>query len=330
MRVEEFGFGFPPRLFGIRRGEVLYSFNFLPVGGFVRIFGEDGSHRNNARSFASKKKWQRGLVIIAGVSMNFLFAFILFSVIAAFGSPQDLSDDVTPAGVKNIEILVTSIADGSPAQKAGLTSRDQIVTIMAGSEYHEVATIGGVQDFIAAHSGGEIVFDILRDGSELRVPVFARSAPPPGEGATGIILVRIGEVASPWYVAPWDGARTTVAVGVATVEAFGAALAKVILSGEVPQDLAGPVGIVSIAGQVRELGFVFFLQLVALISLNLGIINILPFPALDGGRLVFIIAEAIKGSPVNKRVEGAVHTVGFAILILLIILITLHDVDRFL
>lgn len=316
MRVDEFAFGFPPRIFGIKKGETLYSFNLFPIGGFVKIFGEAGEHRNTPRSFSSKSVSRRMFVITAGVLMNFFVAFMLFSFGHLLGTPRSA--------------YITDVVPDSPAMIAGLEVEDRIVGMAFSGERIDIQEASQVSTFIENHKGNSVSFILERGGETLELVVLARKDHPDTEGATGIQIITSGIPRSSWYAAPWDGLRTTAFSTLAILGAFGGIVKTVVSSGQLPSDISGPVGIASVTGQVRGLGLVIFLQFIGLISLNLAILNIVPFPGLDGGRFLFLIIEKLKGSPVNAQVEGMVHTGGIALLLLFIAWVTFHDISRLL
>ena len=334
-RVEEFGFGFPPRVFGIKKGETLYSLNLLPVGGFVKIYGEDGpppgGEKGDPKSFSSKSIWTRSIIVAAGVLMNVLLAVVLFSVGHAIGLPQALDGLPPLADVKNISIRVSDVAEGSPAQEADIHIGDIVFRVSIASEdIADVADIKDIQGFIDHHLGDEILVTVRRGDEIIEKKLVPRSNPPENEGPIGIAMLKTGEVSYPFYLAPIKGVQSTFLVASATVREFFNIISDFLSTGSFRGELSGPVGIAVMTGQVTQLGFIFLLQFVALISINLAIINILPFPALDGGRLLFFAIERIKGSPVNQKYEKLAHTVGFVVLILLMIVITFRDVGRFL
>ncbi|MEX0877927.1 MAG: site-2 protease family protein [Candidatus Spechtbacterales bacterium] len=329
MRVDEFGFGFPPKLFGIKKGETTYTFNLFPIGGFVKIHGEDGKDRNDPRSFAGRPFWKKSLVIVAGVVMNFLVAYVFFSAVHMIGAPTIIGDEETPSNVKDVAVQIISVVKDSPAESAGILTGDKILSIQAGESVTSAQSAGEVSDFISGHTGETLLFTVERGKDTLEFSILAREDIPEGQGATGISLVRIGVIQHPPHTALVEGAKTTYNLTVASVSVFGSTVKQAVVDGSVPEDISGPVGIAIMTGTVRDLGLTYVLQFIALISLSLGILNIVPFPALDGGRFAFLVAEKIKGSPVSSKVETAAHATGFVLLILLIVLITVHDINRF-
>lgn len=329
MRVDEFGIGFPPRLFGRKIGETLYSFNLLPLGGFVKIFGENAEDAagDSGRSFIHKSKWAQGAVLIAGVTANIIFAWLLFSFAYLNGVETTVSEnDRGPEA----HLAVLSVLANSPAEEAGILPNDRLVAVQSGAESVNDLSPSSVSDFIASHSGEEIIVSYLRNGDSQEVLM----TPEIGVGADdnrariGIAMGFIEKKSLPIHEAFLEGAMDTVfgltniTVGVAmlitdTVK-FDADLSQV----------AGPVGIAGLVGDASRFGLSSILIFTAYISLNLAIINLLPLPALDGGRLMVVLIEAVRRKPLNPRIIGLVNTLGFFFLIGLMILVTYSDIAK--
>lgn len=325
IKVEEFGFGFPPRIFGIKKGETIYSLNFLPIGGFVKIYGEEGKptdkqsskDSDKERAFYNKPIRTRAVILVAGVTMNLILAAFLLSIGYYLGLPEvvdDQANDLTGARVQ-----ITQVVFDSPAGQAGIKMGDIIV------QFNKVIDL---QEFVEAHKGEEITIVIQRGDKILEKTLVPRVKPPAEEGPLGIALARTAIVYYPWYRALIMGITSTVNLTWFIIVALGSILWQLIITGQLAIEIAGPVGIFSLTGQAAQLGFIYILQLTALLSINLAIINAFPFPALDGGRLLFLAIEKIKGSPVSQKVEKFAHTAGFVILILLMIAVTWRDVVR--
>lgn len=326
-RVEEFGIGFPPRVFGVKKGETIYSINMLPIGGFVKIFGEDGDGRKDPKSFGSKSIATRSLIIAAGVIMNFLMAAVLLSLGHMVGLPQVVEEGESEVRMKNVTVRVADVAKGSPAADAHFSIGDIIYSMRAtNEEMADIKSVVGIQDFINRYLGDKITIAFMRGEEIIEAEIVPRINPPEGEGPIGFSMIKIGHVSYPIYLAPLKGIESTALVTWGTLKGFTGIVADFISRGEFKGDLAGPIGIAAITGQVQKMGFVFLLQFVALISINLAVINVLPFPALDGGRLLFLAIEKIKGSPVKQKYEKLAHTMGFAVLIALMILVTFRDI----
>ncbi|MEK7578165.1 MAG: RIP metalloprotease RseP [Patescibacteria group bacterium] len=327
LTVEEFGFGFPPRIFSIKRGETLYSINLLPLGGFVKILGEDGNEPDNPKSFSSKPVGIRGLIIIGGVFMNFLLAALLLIIGFYIGLPQ-LIDKDNESLAKNIEIQIVAVRDNSPAQNAGIKIGDVIKYIKSGNKNIVINEILTFQENTNNSKGEEITIAVQRGKKIFEINAAPRINPPEGEGALGIALVKTGIIFYPWHKSFWLGTKSAFVISWEIVKGFGSLLKNLITSGKVPQNISGPVGIAVLTNQAADLGFIYLLQLVAMISLNLAVLNLIPFPALDGGRLLFLGLEKIKGSKVNPKIENAIHSIGIILLLSLIVLITYKDILR--
>ncbi|MBL7155221.1 MAG: RIP metalloprotease RseP [Candidatus Portnoybacteria bacterium] len=331
IRVEEFGFGFPPRIFGIRKGETLYSLNLLPIGGFVKIYGEDGktaspTKKDKARAFYSKPISTRAGILVAGVTMNLVLAAFLLSIGYWLGLPAVVDDQTTDLIGSRVQI--TQVAFDSPAEKAEIKMGDIIKQLTINNKQLTINTVGEMQEFVEAHQGEEIIVVIQRGDEVLEKTLVPRVSPPENEGPLGVALARTAIVSYPWYRALIMGITSTVNLTWFIIVALGGLLWQLLMTGKLAIEIAGPVGIFNLTGQAAQLGFIYILQLTALISINLAIINILPFPALDGGRLLFLFIEKIKGSPVSQKIEKIAHTAGFVILILLMVAVTWRDVVR--
>ena len=343
MKVEEFGFGFPPRLFGFvwdeKKGRhvavpgnkdvvspnTVYSINWIPFGGFVRIKGENGTGAHEEDSFASKKPFPRIKVLAAGVVMNFLFAWILISAVLMIGFPRAVDPD-EKIDITKVEVQISQVVKDSPASEMGLRMGDVIVS--ANGE--KLLRVERIQEIILSSKGKQISFDIRRGEEMLRVSGMPRVEYPPNQGALGIAL---GETTLAKYsffesfvqgaVQTWNGTlQMFVGIGKLFAGFFPGGTSTL-------QDVSGPIGIAYLTKDVTELGFVYLLYFMAILSINLGVLNILPFPALDGGRILFVLIEWIKGSPVSQRIEGVFHMSGFFLLIFLMIAITIAEFARF-
>ncbi len=327
MKVEEFGFGFPPRLFGIKKKGTVYSINWIPLGGFVKIKGESGDHKHDKDSFASKKPWQRFLVLIAGVAMNIVLAAVLFSVGYMIGLPTIIDDSIPErATVSNHELLVMQVLDDTAAAQAGVLVGDTIVSIngqvfdtdIAAREYFEAEGASGVELVVKGDDDAHRTYELTSSYSE-----EAQAS------IVGVGFVSTGLVSYPFFSAIAQGVYTTVQLTYEVGRAFYMLIRDLIVTQEVAVDLSGPVGIAVMTGEVAAMGLVYLIQFTAILSINLAIINIFPFPALDGGRILFLAIEKIRGKPVNERVEVAVHNLGFVLLMTLVVLVTYKDFVTF-
>lgn len=328
VRVDEFGFGFPPRIFGVKKGETLYSLNLIPIGGFVKIYGEQGEGKNEPNSFVSKDISRRTLILSAGVLMNFFLAMFLLSIGNKIGLPTIVDEHSEPGVVRAAKVQISEIVANSPAEAAGLKTGD-IISGLKDSEEIKVSTPREVQFFIDKHKGEKIILIVKRGNEALDISLIPRENPPAEEGPLGVALINTAIVSYPLIKSISKGVMDTINLTILIAVALGGILYRALVGLPVGEALTGPVGIYNITSQAAGMGFIYLLQLAALLSINLAIINILPFPALDGGRLLFLAIEKIKGTPVSQRIENLVHTIGFVLLIIFMLLITYKDLTKF-
>jgi regulator of sigma E protease len=348
IRVDEFGLGFPPRATGFKKGETTYSLNWIPFGGFVKIFGEDGetggetdgksvtgrntaaSNRGltakNPRSFANKPKWIQAIVLITGILFNIIFAWLVLSLGFAIGMPVPQDYSLSNTTVANVAITITSVDTGSPAAKAGLQTGDAILGLSSGSDHLLDYSIGSVQDFVASHPNQVVAVTYRRGSKTNTTSITPLTGLVPGKAAIGVSLDLFGILKLPWWSSLWQGLKLTWAIIEQTTIGLAQFFYQAVTGTANLSEVTGPVGIAGLVGQAASLGFVYLLTFIAFISINLAIINLIPFPALDGGRLLFVLIEKIKGSAINPKVASSLNTIGFALLIVLMIVVTYHDV----
>lgn len=323
--VEEFGFGFPPRLFSFVWHGTRYSLNLLPIGGFVKIHGENMEEAApGPASFGSKSAGWRIAILAAGVTMNVIVAVILLSIQGVVGVPT-LITEATAATVTNQLTYIIDVAPQSPAAQAGLKALDRIVRINST----EQPALAQVQRLFKELAGQEVTVEVERQGQHLELTLVPRVNPPAGEGAIGINLAATGLTRVPWWKAPWHGVIGSYEILRETCLQFSLIIGRLLREGTAPETLTGPIGIAVYTNEVTKLGFSYVLEFGALISLNLALINILPIPALDGGRIMFVLFEHIFGRRFPSKIEQLSHTVGFVALIALMLLITFKDIKRY-
>lgn len=333
VRVDEFALGFPPRLFAVRRGQTDYSVNLLPLGGFVRIAGEDGransvSAGGSGRLFHELPFVSKLTILFAGVAVNWIAAVFLFGALQVAGAPIAITDEES---VSNANVVVTSVATQSPAETAGLRLGDRIVSLKAldGTTFTP-SIISGVQEFVRSNAGKEVVVTLQRNQEERSHTLVPRENPPEGQGALGVSLQRVVSVSYPWHEAIWRGAFVSFSLSIEMLRALGGIVHDMVSGNRIAADVAGPVGIAALTGDAASLGFFALVNFVAILSLNLAILNAVPFPALDGGRVAVAIVESAIHRSLPARGMAWFHALGFAILLLLLFVLTVHDVRNFL
>lgn len=331
VRVDEFGIGYPPRIFGKKIGETIYSINLLPLGAFVKIYGEEGGV-DDYRSFIGLKIWQRVLIVIGGVAAFWIAAVIIFSVVFATGTDLPLGDQDVQ-GLTNVRVSVVGVVSDSPAKEAGLKVGDVLLQVKS-NKIVKINKVKDFQDFTKAHAGEQIIIEVQRDGKIFDVSLSPRVSPPEGQGAVGVALERIATLIKkyPWYQAPWQGAVYTWQTTVNAVSGLYMVLTDLVSGKGVPEgaEFAGPLGITVFLANAASYGPGFFLYFIGIISVFVAIFNLFPIPALDGGKLIFLLIEKIKGKPVSAKVEQSITVVFFILLISLSIFITIKfDIPRF-
>ncbi len=328
IRVDEFAIGFPPKIYSWKKGETVYSINLIPFGGFVKIFGENPDEESLAgpdasRSFAKKRRDIQAAVLAGGILFNILFAWILFSGslmlgVASEGSGPDAS------------LYIVDVAKDSPAKVSGLQAADKIISLSdsAGKTVAAPLTPDAVHDFIVASNGSPVTVNISRGGKEMTEKVTPVKGVVGNDYGVGITMLEISIRKLGFFPAIWEGGKDTVNA----VESTAASLWSFIKSAFVAKanlgDISGPVGIVSLVSQAREFGFGYLLSFTALISVNLAVINLIPFPALDGGRLLFVAIEAIRRKAVSPKILNTLNVIGFVILMVLMVVLTISDISK--
>ncbi len=328
MRVDEFGLGYPPRalVLGEKNGTV-YTLNWLPFGGFVKIHGEDGGEQD-AQAFSRRPRLLQALVLVAGIAMNLLLAYVLIVGALLLGSPRSISQEEI-SRASQVELGVIQVIPGTPAEEAGLRASDAIISADYGEGTWFPTGSMSFPEFVALSGGEEIALTVVRGEEDLSfsvTPELLTFADSDARYALGVEVATIGIISLSFFEAIVDGWKTTghmivfTALGLLDffkgVFTFSADLASV----------AGPIGIAGIVGSASAQGLSYLLSITAIISINLALINLIPIPALDGGRLLFVIVESITRKPIRAGVSQVANAIGFFLLLLLMVIVSIHDI----
>ncbi len=326
VEVEEFGIGFPPKVYSKKVGKTLYSFNALPLGGFVRLKGEQGESQASD-SFASQRAWVKTKILMAGVTMNLLIAYLVITLLLIIGVPPLTARDLpSVAGVQPNRqagnLLVVDVQAKSVAQQAGLKAGDRLQQINGET----ISTPEQLKAAIDAQAGKTISIQFKRGVKEKSHGITLPQKQADG-ALLGVSTVPEQLQSYPAYIAPFAAVVILFEMILATLGAFGGMIVGLFTRAEVSQSVTGPIGITAIFNEVIKYGPNYVLALVASISLSLAIINSLPLPALDGGRLLVVWLQRA-GVKITDRTEAIIHTLGFVALIALMIIISVTDVMR--
>lgn len=326
IRVDEFALGFGPKIFSFKKGETRYALNLIPFGGYVKIFGENPNDDSingpdKARSFVHKPKWKQISVLVAGVVFNFIFAWIV--IVAAFVAGVPSSTESYPEyadRMSNEHIAITYVETQSPAEKAGLKAGDELLGF---------SSIEEIQQKVNESGENGVTFSYIRNGEESSATVIAEEGIVEGKYAVGIAMDKVATLRLPIHLALYEGGRFTLHMMKMITIGLGDLITGIFDGTSKLSSVTGPVGIAGMVGDAAQLGFTYLMMFTAMISINLGILNLVPFPALDGGRVLFVIIEAIIRRPIKPVVANTINTVGFFLLILLMIVVTYRDIAKF-
>jgi len=325
VKVEEFGIFYPPRIFAKKIGETIYSLNLLPLGAFVKM--HETKDEKDSRAFGAKSFWQRALIILGGVLSFWLISAILFSIVMGLGFSQAITDEVNE-NLTGVKVQIVQVLSNSPAENVGLIVGDSIKQITINNQQLTINKIKEVQEFISAHQGEEIVLTIERGKDILDVPLTPRVSPPEDEGPMGVALVRTAQKKYPFGKALLEGILITLKTTYFALAGWGMALKNLFLGVPTGVELTGPVGIFSLLSQAASYNISYFLQFVATISIYIALCNALPIPLTDGGKLLFLSIEELRGKKIPERLENTINSIFLFLLIALMILITIKDIKR--
>ena len=326
MKVQEFGIGFPPTIIKKNYKGTLYCLNAIPLGGYVKIKGEDGANKEDPDSFSAKPVWQRSIVLIAGVSMNIIAGWIIFILLFAFSAPVEITPDIPQKYILSKHIVIDEILENSPAKKAGLKIGDEIISI----NQIPVFSIDMFQNEVANAQESYVELGIGRHDETINISAEPKMLDQVAENrkVIGVALINVGNARFPIHKAIIAGSKSAYGY-LSRIAQSLAGILKGVFYGQGVGSLGGPVAIAVATNDVIDLGFARIMIFTAILSFNLAILNIMPFPALDGGRLIFIAVEAIRRKPSRKEVEEWFHRIGFILFMLFAIFITYKDIMRF-
>jgi regulator of sigma E protease len=327
IKVEEFAFGFPPKLWGKKWGETEYRINAIPIGGYVKMLGESESS-SSSRSYSHKGPFARAMVSVSGVLMNFALAWLILTIGFSFGMTSlTSSPDSIPGEKIKVSIVAASVLENSPAKSAGIVPGDILIRASYNGQETTFNSTDDLSNFTRSHKGKEVDL-IFSHNNEQKLTSITLSEE--GGSPLGVEIIDNSSVKVKWYMAPIVAFREIIRV----IEVYAIFLViffkQLFSQGEISKEVGGPVAIYMLTGMAAKAGTMVVVQLIAILSISLAIINILPFPALDGGRLLFIAMEKIfRRKVVRENVENIIHMVGFALIILFAIAVTYKDVMQF-
>jgi len=328
VRVDEFGVGYPPRIYGKKIGETIYSINWIPLGAFVRIYGEEGGV-DDYRSFIGLKIWKRVLIIIGGVAAFWLASIIIFSIVFAMGTELPIGDEEVQ-GLSNAKVTIVEVMSNSAAATSGLKMGDVITDVKVGETDTKINKVSEFKEITSANKGNQITITVDRAGKLMDILLTPSSE---SSSPVGVGLQRMATLIekTPLYMAPIKGAVYTWDTTVSALKGLYSVFGSLFSGKGTPAgaEFAGPLGITVFLANAASYGVGFFLYFIGSLSVFIAIFNLFPIPALDGGKLVFLIIEKIKGKPVSVQVEQTITTICFVLLITMSIFITIKfDIPR--
>jgi regulator of sigma E protease len=320
--VEEFGIGYPPRIFGKKIGETLYSLNLLPFGAFVKLEGKIGD-----KGFSGQPLSKRIIIVLAGVISFWVISSLIFIFLFKIGMPIAISDEEFSSTAK---VQIVEVAKNSPAEIAGLKVGDVIKEFKIQGSKYKIEKVKELQDLTQKYKGEKVVLTIERGKEIFEVEITPRINPPRGEGPMGIVLARMDIKKYPLLKSIFEGIKMTGGLTFAIIKQYFLAIENSFKGIPTGVEMTGPVGIFNIMYQTSKIGRIYFFNLLATISIYLAIFNVLPIPALDGGKLLFLAIEGIRKKAVSPETEKKVTAFFFGILVILAILVTIKDIKQLL
>jgi regulator of sigma E protease len=331
VRVDKFAFGFPPKLWSKKVGDTEYTLNLVPFGGYVSMYGEEGGHGKDPKSFTSKKPWQKALILAAGVFMNLVLAWVIFSAFYLVGGRAIVTGMDEFKGVTNNQhVYVTEVVADSPASKSGIKSGDIIVAVNGNIVRSNNAVFSEVQAAKAKDASKKITLTVQENGKEVKKTIDTYKETISGETVqrVGITMEEKGKTQAKWYLAPWYGLLMTFKIIGLTLAGLWGLVVSIFTKFSVGNDVGGPVAIYSLSGTFANLGFWALAQFIAILSISLALINIMPFPALDGGHIAILAYEGVTRKKIKDSTKQAINNVGFGLLLLLMVGLVYKDLAR--
>lgn len=335
VRVEEFAFGFPPKIWSKKKDDTLYAINAIPIGGYVKLYGEAGEGKKNAESLAHKGPWQKVAIMVAGVVMNLILAWLLLTLFYIIGGKPILPGMSGYSGVQDErKVVVTGVVKGSPADLAKISNQSEIISVN-DVRINEASTISQVIARTQEVNGvKDLKVGFIDQGQQKEAQIKTYKEKVQSGGQTvevdriGIEMTEEGVIRATWYKAPLIGLMQLGNIVKLNAVGLYDFFKGLIIGKGLSEDVGGPIAIAQMSGGAARLGFAVLIQFLAVLSIAVAILNILPFPALDGGHILFIAIESIIGRPVPDRVKNAINLTGFGLLLLLMVIVTFGDLSR--
>lgn len=322
VKVEEFGIFLPPPIFKKRMGETNFSLNLLPLGAFVKLYGEEEEKKEEG-SFSALSFSKKALIVLGGVLSFWILATFLFFILLQIGMLGVIDDDYFAPQAK---VIIVGVSPNSPAEFAGLKAEDQILKV----QEKEVSKVSEVREIVNSNLGKEISLTIQRGDEILKISLIPREFPPPNEGPMGVNLARIAKIKYSFPKSFFQAPLLTIEKTKTILFSYFEIFKKLIKKEKIEASFSGPVGVFFLLAQYSQRGISYFLNLLAILAIYLAIFNLLPIPGLDGGKLLFLLIEKFQKRPINKEFEQKLTFSFLVFLILISIIITRYDIKKFL
>jgi len=335
VRVDEFAFGFPPKIWSKKKGETIYAINAIPIGGYVKLFGEAGEGAKKQDSLAHKKPWQKVVIFGAGVTLNLVLAWILLTIFYLIGGKPIIPGIGDYKYVESTQtVKVVEVAKGSPAEANGIKN-GQVIESIDGRDINTTVDVSEAIKNAPEVDGSKKVSVVVSEGGTKTTKIittYADTVEVYGQkkvvNRIGVVMDEDGKVQAKWWAAPIVALQETWEIIELNVVGMFNFFKGLFVKGELSKDVGGPIAIAQLSGGAARLGFLVLIQFIAVLSIAVAILNILPFPALDGGHIMFIGIEKLIGREVPAKTKNTINWVGFALLLLLMVVVTFNDLIR--